>query len=315
MSITIYESEQQQSFIEFWDPIKDVVLNGVGKLTSVSYGPSIDEFLLWWYQSGETNPIVATTAYRKHLSETRGLKPATVNKKLSALRKLFEAAAVCGIGKNEWPLSFEVSTAIKGIKNIPQHGSLHGTRLAKSQLEALIRVPDGETLLGRRDRAILAILVGCGLRRSEVVNLTWGHLTRDGDVWIISDLIGKHGRIRSPLMPKWVYDIVLEYSKPGKADEHIVVSYNRHGQPRGKITAQSIYRIVVESGKKIGLDIVPHDLRRSNARFLRDEGAEIEDIQHLLGHSETGTTDKYIGRTGDMSKLEKFWEGFGENGE
>src|SRR4030042_2012029 len=175
MSITIYQSEEEKQFITFWQPIKKTVLDGVSDLTATSYGPSIDEFLQWWLDSEERNPIVATAAYRKHLSDN-GSKPATINKKLSAVRKLFETAAVFGIGKKDWPFSFEVSQAVKGVKNISQHGAVFGTRLTEEQLELLCNAPDKTTLLGKRDRAVLALLIGCGLRRSEICNLTWGHI-------------------------------------------------------------------------------------------------------------------------------------------
>ena len=311
MSITIFRSEQEQEFIVFWEPIKNVVLNGVSSLTATSYEPAIDEFLSWWFDSNERNPIVATTAYRKHLLDS-GYKPATINKKLSAIRQLFQAAAVYGIGKDKWPLSFEVSLAIKNIKNVPQHGKLHGTRLVRSQMEQLMNAPDKTTELGRRDRAVLALLLGSGLRRSEVVGLTWGQIKQEGKSWIIVDLVGKHGRIRSPLVPKWVYDILMEYNDKGKQKERVITSYDRHGNSRGAITAQSIYRIVQKYSDECEFDIAPHDLRRTNARYLRDKGAEIEDIQHELGHSSPKTTSIYIGREGNMEALEDMWEDFGK---
>lgn len=310
MSITIYQSEQQQNFLTFWEPIRAMVLNGVSKLTATSYGPSMDEFLSWWYESGETNPVVATTAYRNYLVEEKGYKPATVNKKLSAVRQLFKSAAVFGIGKEDWPFSFEVSLAIASVKNVKQLGELHGTRLTGKQMKKLLAAPDTSTVLGKRDRAILAFLMGSGLRRSELVNLTWGHLEQDGDIWKLVNLVGKHNRVRSPLVPQWVYNILMESSERGKDDEKIFVSYDRHGNARGSITAQSIYRIVLKYSKECGFNIAPHDLRRTAARYLRDKGADIEDLQHLLGHNETSTTDRYIGRTGDMERLEELWEGF-----
>ncbi len=311
MSIVLTPTEDN-NFILFWNPIVTVVLNGVSDLTASSYGPSIHEFLDWWYEvSEESNPIIAVTAYRKYLSD-KGFKPATINKKLSAIRKLFETAAVVGIGKQNWPFTFEVSTAIKSIKNIPQHGDTFGTRLTWEQLEILCNAPDKETLLGRRDRAVLALLAGCGLRRSEVRNLTWGNFKRSGNIWVIADLRGKHGRIRRMAVPDWAYKLIAEYSQPGKADERVIVSYNRHGQPRGKITTQSIYRIVVDHSTRCGFPVAPHDLRRSHARLLRDKGAAIEDIRDDLGHSSSAISERYIGKSGDMEKIAGLWEGFGE---
>lgn len=315
MTITVYESEQERHFLAFWEPIKTTVLNGVGQLTAASYGPSINEFLIWWSDSKESNPIVAASAYRKHLSD-KGFKPATINKKLSAIRKLFETAAVYGIGKQNWPFTFEVAQAVKGVKNIPQHGDTFGTRLTWEQLQKLCYAPDRSTTLGRRDRAVLALLVGCGMRRSEVCNITWGHLKRDGNIWVLADLVGKHGRRRTIAVAQWVYNLIAEYAQTGRDDERIIVSYNRHGQPRGGITTQSIYRIVVDySTATFGFPVAPHDLRRSHARNLRDRGAEIDEIQEDLGHSSSAVTQRYIGKRGNLEKLTELWEGFEEDSE
>lgn len=310
MKITVYESQEQEKFLTFWEPVIVTVLNSVGKLTSDAYQHSIKEFLLWWYEEKESNPIIAVTAYRKYLIDT-GLKPATINKKLSAVRRLFETAAVVGIGKTNWPFNFEVAVAIKDIKSVPKHGKIHGTRLDAKQLKALCLAPDPETLIGRRDRAILALLVGSGLRRSELVGLTWGQLKQHGSIWILANVIGKHNRTRSPLVPKWAHKMLMQYSERGKDNERIIVSYDRHGNPRGSITPQSIYRIVEKYAKQLDFDVKPHDLRRSNAAYLDREGANIDDLRALLGHSKRQTTEGYIGNEGNMENLEELWSGFG----
>jgi integrase len=62
---------------------------------------------------------------------------------------------------------------------------------------------DVATSKGLRDRAILAVLLGCGLRRSEVAKLTMGHVQQRDGRWCIVDLLGKHGRVRTVPMPTW----------------------------------------------------------------------------------------------------------------
>jgi integrase len=316
MSITVYESEQEQNFLTFWEPVKETLLNSVSALTGLSYGPSVDEFLQWWLRSGTNNPIAAVTGYRKYLSEDMKLKPATVNKKLSSIRRLFEVAATLGIGKTGWPFNHEVSIAIKNIRNIPQHGDVYGTRLSKSQLEILCFAPDPTTALGLRDRAVLGLLVGCGLRRSEVCNLTWGQIRRDGELFVIADIRGKHGRIRTVNLPAWVYKMLVEYCiEPWDKDARIIQSYDRHGNKRGKITTQTIYRIVTEYSTLCGFGVAPHDLRRSHALVSRLGGASIETVRDDLGHSSSVVTEKYIGKRGDLGEMAEMWDDFGEDNE
>src|SRR6185503_14882660 len=69
---------------------------------------------------------------------------------------------------------------------------------------ALLSAPDTMTTKGLRDRAIIAVLLGCGLRRSEVAALTFVHVQQRDGRWCIVDLVGKHGRVRTAPMPNWV---------------------------------------------------------------------------------------------------------------
>ncbi|MGA8596503.1 MAG: tyrosine-type recombinase/integrase [Bryobacteraceae bacterium] len=79
-----------------------------------------------------------------------------------------------------------------------------GNRLSAEQAKDLIRCPNRKTLSGKLDHAILAVLLGCGLRRSETAHLTLEHFQRRDDHWAIVDLFGKGGHIRSVPVPDWV---------------------------------------------------------------------------------------------------------------
>ena len=79
-----------------------------------------------------------------------------------------------------------------------------GNWLTAGEAAALWQVPDGQTLTGKRNRAILAILLGCGLRRRELAELTLESFQRREERWTIVDLVGKGRHIRTVPVPNWV---------------------------------------------------------------------------------------------------------------
>ena len=93
--------------------------------------------------------------------------------------------------------------AIRDIHGAAQRGVRTGNWLTKRQAEALLAAPDATTDQGKRDRAILAVLVGCGLHRDEAVRLTFAHIQQRDGRWCVVDLVGKKGRYRTVPMPAW----------------------------------------------------------------------------------------------------------------
>ena len=87
------------------------------------------------------------------------------------------------------------------ILGVASKGVRLGNWLSIRQAETLLNTPDATTITGLRDRAILAVLLGCGLRRSEVAALTMGHVQQRDGRWCVVDLVGKHGRVRTIPMP------------------------------------------------------------------------------------------------------------------
>ena len=119
--------------------------------------------------------------------------------RMSAIRKLAAEAADNGL------LAPELAVGISRVKSAKTQGIRVGNWLSLRQAQALLSAPDITTLHGLRDRAILAVLLGCGLRRSEVAALTFTHLEQRDGRWCIVDLVGKHGRVRTApttILPK-----------------------------------------------------------------------------------------------------------------
>src|SRR5580698_2122374 len=125
------------------------------------YEHAMVEFIAWYCSEprlGFNKAVV--TQYRMHL-ESRGLAPGTVNLRLAAIRRLAYEAADSGL------LSPEQAAGIRRVKGAKKLGVRVGNWLTAEQARHLWQVPDPATLKGKRDRAILAVLLGCGLRRER----------------------------------------------------------------------------------------------------------------------------------------------------
>src|ERR1019366_4315422 len=126
----------------------------------------------------------------------------SINVRITAVRKLAVEAADNGL------LAPELAAGITRVKGVASKGVRTGNWLSVKQAQTLLNTPDITTTKGLRDRAILAVLLGCGLRRSEVAALTVNHVQQRDGRWCIVDLVGKHGRVRTiPVPTGWALTI------------------------------------------------------------------------------------------------------------
>ena len=174
--------------------------------------------------------------------------------------------------------------------------------MTRAQAEQLINSPDPSTLKGRRDRVILALLAGCGLRRAEAANLTMKDIQQRDGRWVLVDLHGKHGRIRTVPVPAWVKQAIdLWTEEAGLVEGRILRSVNHRGEVGHSLSPQAVFAVVAECGGRLQLRIKPHDLRRTCAKLCRAGGGELEQIQMLLGHASIQTTERYLGVKQDLA--------------
>jgi len=257
-----------------------------------SYRRSIEDFVCWYCSEPRLsfNKIVVTR-YRIHLEE-KLLAPGTINVRLAAVRRLAYEAADTGL------LSPDLAAGIRRVKGAKKLGMRLGNWLTVEEARSLWQRPNMHTVKGKRDRAILAVLLGCGLRRRELVDLNFDHLQRREDHWAIVDLVGKGGHIRTVPMPDWVKQTIDDWLSAAQiAHGRVFRCVCRRGIVWGtKITEKVVWHIVKEYAGQLGISkLAPHDLRRSCARLCHDSGGELEQIQFLLGHVSVQTTEKYLG--------------------
>jgi site-specific recombinase XerD len=254
--------------------------------TKRAYGSAVDEFLSWYIreQPGPLSKAVVQR-YKAAVLEARGLAGSSINTHLAALRKLAVEAADNGL------LDADVARAIGNVKGARTHGARLGNWLTQEQAQALLDMPDRTTLRGLRDAALLAMLIGAGLRRSEAAALRVDHLQQREGRWVVVDLNGKGGRVRSVPVAAWVKSAIDRWLRAAQITEGPVFRHVNKGSRIGaRITGAGLYSLL-----KRYAEIAPHDLRRSFAQMARRANASIEQIQMSLGHASVATTEKYLG--------------------
>lgn len=282
------------------DRLKALVLDSVTSPESKrSYERAITDFLFWCSTATPRTGFTKATvqAYRTHLIE-QSLSASTVNVRMSAIRRLAAEAADNGL------MAPELAAGVGRVKGVKREGIRTGNWLTAHQAEKLINAPDITTLKGRRDRALLAVLIGCGLRREETALLTLEHIQQRDARWTIVDMKGKGGRVRTVPMPSWTRAAIDEWtSTAGFSAGRVFRPVNKGDRLCGdSMTAQSIFETVKKYAAEIGVrEIAPHDLRRTFAKLAHKGRAALEQIQLSLGHASIMTTERYLGVRQDLT--------------
>src|SRR5258706_4029546 len=219
-----------------WQRLKALVLDSVSSpITRRVYNMALDEFIAWYRQEPRPGFTKATVSAWRVSLEVRGLGSSSIIIRMSAIRKLAVEASDNGL------LAPELAAGISRVKSAKSVGIRVGNWLTLRQAQALLSAPDIATMKGLRDRAILAVLLGCGLRRSEVASLTFAHVQQRDGRWCIVDLVGKHGRVRTAPMPAWVKVAIDAWScAAGVVAGHVFRPVNRAGSVTGERLGEKV---------------------------------------------------------------------------
>lgn len=276
------------------DRLKRLLLAGISSPNSRrAYAHALGDFVAWYVREPRA-PLsrLVVEEYRSHLASLR-LAPSTINVRLSAIRKLASQAAEAGL------LATEQASGIERLKGARKLGVRVGNWLTKEQASLLLHAPNRKSLKGKRDRALLSLLIGCGLRRSEMAELQFEGIEQREGRWVLPDLAGKGGRVRTVPLPNWVKSAIDEWATAAGLDDggKVFRAINKKGDVWGQgITAKVIWWVVLRYAKQVNIaKLAPHDLRRTCAKLCRAAGGDLEQIQLLLGHASIQTTEQYLG--------------------
>lgn len=258
--------------------------------TRRAYAKAFDDFFALAARTGQPISRLLFQQYRAEMVDA-GLGGSTINVRLSAVRKLVNEARENGL--------VDPSNAgrIVSVPNVPAEGVRLGQWLTVEQTRDLVAVPDRSRLKGKRDHAILSILAQSALRREEAAHLDMSHIQLREGRWVLADIRGKRGRVRTVALPAGAKSAIDEWTRAaGITSGPVFRRLTRSGRvlPGEGLGVWAIWDVVVTSAKAIGIEgFGPHDARRSCAKLCRKKGGKLEQIQFMLGHESIETTALY----------------------
>ncbi len=228
-----------------------------------------------------------------------GLAPSTVARRVSAVRSYFRHLILIGTRGEDNPAA--------GLQ-LPRRGRRLPRALSPAETERLIEAADGTTPRTRRDRALVELLYGAGLRVSEAVGLDRSAV--DVEERIVR-VLGKGGKERLVPLGRPAAEAVRRYLALGRP--HLDRRYrpelflNARGGP---LTRAGAFLILRRLAEKAGLEparVHPHLLRHSFATHLLEGGADLRSVQEMLGHADLGTTERYT-HVSDRRRREVYFQ-------
>ena len=193
---------------------------------------------------------------------------------------------------------YRVEALNEAIQIEASKGQKAHTWLTQAEVKRLLDSCDTTTLLGQRDRLVLGLLVGAGLRREELTGLTFEGVVLQsvaGKFRTVLNVRGKGAKDRViPINDKLAAALDSWGAFVGSRG-FVARSITKGGEVNGRLSATSIFGIVRAAGAAIGMpDLAPHDLRRTFAQLGYEAGVPITQISKLLGHSSVTTTHRYL---------------------
>jgi integrase/recombinase XerD len=246
----------------------------------------------WLRKRGTALEAVDAATVESYVGVLRraGRAPATVARALVAVRSLHRFLAEEGASSSDPSAALEVPSVPRGLPK----------PLREEEVASLIAAVVGDDPRARRDRALLELLYGTGLRISEAVGLSLGDVDVPGGTL---RAFGKGSRERVVPLLGQAADAMDAWLGPGGRDALEPRRWARRGDAEavflnargGRLSRQGAWGVVRHHGDRVGLGerLTPHVLRHSCATHLLDHGADIRVVQELLGHASLSTTQIY----------------------
>lgn len=270
------------------DLIAAVLDSLTSPLTRGAYRRELGRFTAFCAEQGMGLDRSSVQAYRAQLIE-QGKGSSSISLALSAIKALVREASERGC------LDEGVAGAILRVKGVERRGRRCGRWLSLADAKRLMALPDRATVRGKRDSAVLAMLLGAALRRDEACRMTVDQMQQRDGRWLFVDIEGKAHRVRSVVLPPWAAERVTEWVESAGITSGRILRRVLHGDEVGEgLTVDGVVHILKGYADQLGLALSPHDMRRSAATLAKKGGADWEQIRDFLGHGSVTTTERYV---------------------
>ncbi|MEX2292269.1 MAG: site-specific tyrosine recombinase [Acidimicrobiales bacterium] len=267
-----------------------------------AYRRDLRAYAVWLASKGLSITSVAEVdvlAYTAHLRSS-GLSPASVARALVPVRAVHRFLAVEGRVEVDPAAHVERPRVPRGLPKA----------LNEDEIGCLLQAPAGNSPIARRDRAMLEVLYGTGVRVSELVGLSLGDVDLDAG---LLRAFGKGSKERIVPVGGHATRALVAWLGEGGRPALVPARWRRRGdaeavflgQRGGRLTRQGAWDVLRRHGERVGLAgrLSPHVLRHSCATHMLDHGADIRVVQELLGHASINTTQIYT-----LVSTERLWE-------
>ncbi|MBI2710193.1 MAG: tyrosine recombinase XerD [Actinobacteria bacterium] len=281
------------------------VERGRAPATLAAYRKDLRAYTSWLHDRGcrlgdaGEEDVIAWIAHLRAL----GRAPSTVKRSTVAVRGLHRFLSVESDGDVTDP---SAAVAVPRVpRGVPK-------ALGEDEVARLLDTVQGDDVMARRDRAILEVLYGTGMRISELVGLSLGDVDLvDG----LARVLGKGGKERIVPVGRYASTAVARWLEPGGRPQLVPARWARRGDAEalllnargGRLSRQGAWGVVRRHALAAGLAdrLTPHVLRHSCATHMLDHGADIRAVQELLGHASISTTQVYT-----LVSTERLWSAY-----
>lgn len=255
-------------------------------LTIRSYQIDLNQFMLYLEDSKVEIKRVDKEHIQKFVEELfiSGLNKKSISRKLSSLRSFF---------KYLQRIKIVEKNPVTGIPS-PKLDKPLPVVINEEEIRKVLQLPPENNLDGYRDRAILELFYGCGIRLSELLKLQWNHIHWNEQFIIVE---GKRGKERMLPIGHYALSALKKYREKqkkvlGNQFHSSYVFINRKGQPLYPLAVQTMVKKYLQKVSEQDR-LSPHVLRHTFATHLLDRGADLLTVKELLGHSSLSTTQIY----------------------
>ena len=281
-----------------------ILAGSVSESTAAMYTRDFKAYLQWAGSAAAAMQPTTLAQWRAHLANNTTISPNTINRMISAVKRLVKEAAAQGYATHETAASFEQVAGVK-VQALKERQKSHSrTLISPDTMRAICTAPDATSMAGKMHRALLATLASSGCRISEIVSLTPAQIEYGTDddgrsgfyLWIMGKNESQPGkRPLSVEAHRLITQWLAARSAAGVQSEYVFTGFTGRGSrgPRTTpITTVSAWELVQRYAAQVGAEHVkPHDFRRFVGTRLAKE--DIRLAQKALGHKRIETTAKH----------------------